>query len=191
MRSNDFIKMGLKNLARRKLRTSLTVIGVVIGTFSIVVMLSLGIAMTESFNNEIMQMGSLTTINVNKYYYAENNDTDRWQPGKEKELDDNLVSKLKAIPHVKAVTPIEYMNVKFISGKYESWSTLCGVNPEAFTYFEFPELEEGRYLTAEDTDELLYSFDEVSGIINFLNFFFSLFIKIKEISNFVFFKSLS
>lgn len=158
MRSNDFIRMGLKNLTRRKLRTSLTVIGVVIGTFSIVVMLSLGIAMTESFNQEIMQMGSLTTINVNKYYYAENNDTDRWQPGKEKELDDNLVSKLKAIPHVKAVTPIEYMNVKFISGKYESWSTLCGVNPEAFTYFEFPELEEGRYLTAEDTDELLYSY---------------------------------
>ena len=38
MRKTDFIKMGLKNLARRKLRTSLTVMGVVIGTFSIVVM---------------------------------------------------------------------------------------------------------------------------------------------------------
>ena len=43
MRSSDFIKMGLKNLTRRKLRTSLTILGVVIGTFSIVIMLSLNI----------------------------------------------------------------------------------------------------------------------------------------------------
>ena len=157
MRSKDFIKMGLKNLTRRKLRTSLTILGVVIGTFSIVVMMSLGIAMTEGFEEQIMQMGSLTTINVNKYYHADTGNSDEWTPGKEKELDDNLVSKLKEIPHVEAVTPIQYMSVKLISGKYESWSTLCGIDPEAFNYFDFPEIEEGRYLTTEDTDELLYS----------------------------------
>ena len=57
MRKSDFIKMGLKNLSRRKLRTSLTVMGVVIGTFSIVVMVSLGIAMTEGYKEQISQMG--------------------------------------------------------------------------------------------------------------------------------------
>ena len=76
MRSKDFIKMGLKNLTRRKLRTSLTVLGVVIGTFSIVVMMSLGIAMSEGFEEQIMQMGSLTTITVNKYYRAETENSD-------------------------------------------------------------------------------------------------------------------
>ena len=157
MRSKDFIKMGLKNLTRRKLRTSLTILGVVIGTFSIVVMMSLGIAMTKGFEEQIMQMGSLTTINVNKYYQVDTGNSEEWVPGKEKELDDNLVAKLKAIPHVEAVTPVQYMSVKLISGKYESWSTLCGIDPEAFNYFDFPEIEEGRYLTAEDTDELLYS----------------------------------
>ncbi len=157
MRSKDFIKMGLKNLTRRKLRTSLTVLGVVIGTFSIVVMMSLGIAMSSGFEEQIMQMGSLTTINVNKYYSADTGNSDEWTPYKEKELDDNLITKLKAIPHVKAVTPIQYMSVELISGKYESWSTLCGIDPSAFDYFDFPELEEGRYLTSDDTDELLYS----------------------------------
>lgn len=157
MRSSDFIKMGLKNLTRRKLRTLLTILGVVIGTFSIVVMMSLGIAMSEGFEEQIMQMGSLTTITVNKYYHPETENSDEWTPGKEKELDDNLVTKLKAIPHVEAVTPIEYMSVKLISGKYESWSTLCGIDTAAFNYFDFPELEEGRYLTIDDTDELLYS----------------------------------
>ena len=140
MRSKDFIKMGLKNLTRRKLRTSLTILGVVIGTFSIVVMMSLGIAMTEGFEEQIMQMGSLTTITVNKYYQAETGNSEAWTPAQEKELDDNLVTKLKAIPHVEAVTPIQYMSVKLISGKYESWSTICGIEPEAFSYFDFPSL---------------------------------------------------
>ena len=89
--------MGLKNLSRRKLRTSLTILGVVIGTFSIVVMMSLGIAMSEGFEEQIMQMGSLTTITVNKYYHAETGDSEEWTPGQEKELDDNLVSKLNSV----------------------------------------------------------------------------------------------
>ena len=93
MRKTDFIKMGLKNLARRKLRTSLTVMGVVIGTFSIVVMVSLGIAMTEGYKEQIAQMGSLTTITVNKYYY--NADTGISDT---KELDDNLIMDISKIP---------------------------------------------------------------------------------------------
>ena len=49
MKIVDFTSMGFKNLWRRKLRTILTAIGVAIGTFSIVIMLSLGIAMSESY----------------------------------------------------------------------------------------------------------------------------------------------
>lgn len=158
MRGNDFIKMGLKNLTRRKLRTSLTVMGVVIGTFSIVVMLSLGIAMTESFNEQIMQMGSLTQITVNRYYYPET-DSDTWQPGKQQELDDNVVSKLKEIPHVRAVTPVQSMSAQFYSGKYQAWGSIYGISADAFKYFEFPEVEEGRYFTEDDTDALVCGSD--------------------------------
>ena len=43
MRFIDLIKMGARNLLRRKARTLLTVIGVIIGTISIVVMISIGI----------------------------------------------------------------------------------------------------------------------------------------------------
>lgn len=154
MRSSDFIKMGLKNLFRRKLRTSLTIIGVVIGVFSIVVMVSLGIAMSEGYKAQLMEMGSLTTITVNKYYYSENVG-DSYQPAKEKELDDNLVKKLEAIPHVRAVTPIMNMSGRLISGKYESYVSFRGIDPGAFKYFDFPDVEEGRYLEESDTDQVL------------------------------------
>lgn len=155
MRSSDFIKMGLKNLFRRKLRTSLTIIGVVIGVFSIVVMVSLGIAMSEGYKKQLMEMGSLTTITVNKYFYNENMQNGSYQPAKEKELDDNLIKELEAIPHVRAVTPIANMSGRLISGKYESYVSFRGISPEAFSYFDFPALEEGRYLESTDTDQVL------------------------------------
>ena len=48
MRLNDLISMALKNLFSRKLRTFLTVLGVVIGATSIIVMLSLGFGLQQT-----------------------------------------------------------------------------------------------------------------------------------------------
>ena len=64
MRFIDLIKMGARNLLRRKARTLLTVIGVIIGTISIVVMISIGIGMNRSFEESIMENGSMTIIQV-------------------------------------------------------------------------------------------------------------------------------
>jgi len=56
--------MSSGNLWRRKLRTFLTVLGVVIGTASIVVMVSLGLALNKSTLDSIEKNGGLTTITV-------------------------------------------------------------------------------------------------------------------------------
>ena len=60
----DLLRMSSSNLRRRKLRTFLTVLGVVIGTASIVVMISLGLGLQQAMYQEIEQYGGLTTINV-------------------------------------------------------------------------------------------------------------------------------
>ena len=64
MSTSDMIKMALRNLWKRKLRTFLTILGVVIGTASIVVMVSIGIGMNESFQQQVEEWGSLQVINV-------------------------------------------------------------------------------------------------------------------------------
>lgn len=51
--------MTLRNLLRRKARTLLTMMGVVVGTCAIVVMVSLGLAMTKSMEESLAQMGDL------------------------------------------------------------------------------------------------------------------------------------
>ena len=51
----DLLRMSASNLKRRKLRTFLTVLGVVIGTASIVVMVSLGLGLQKSVYDEMEQ----------------------------------------------------------------------------------------------------------------------------------------
>ena len=48
MKIFDLLLMSISNLWKRKLRTVLTVLGVVIGVTSIVVMMALGIGLRES-----------------------------------------------------------------------------------------------------------------------------------------------
>ena len=60
----DIIRMSSSKLRRRKLRTFLTVLGVMIGTTSIVVMISLGLGLQASMYEELEMMGGLNTISV-------------------------------------------------------------------------------------------------------------------------------
>ena len=60
MRIFDLISMTMRNLLRRKARTLLTMTGVVVGTCAIVVMISLGLAMTKAMEESLAQMGDLT-----------------------------------------------------------------------------------------------------------------------------------
>ena len=60
----DLTRMSSGNLKRRKLRTFLTVLGVVIGTASIVVMISLGLGLQKSMYEDIEKSGGLTEIEV-------------------------------------------------------------------------------------------------------------------------------
>ena len=61
MKVSDLIKFSLHNLWRRKLRTALTVSGVMIGTTSIVVMMSIAIGQTAYFYEMMNQNNELTT----------------------------------------------------------------------------------------------------------------------------------
>ncbi|MDD4297633.1 MAG: ABC transporter permease, partial [Ruminiclostridium sp.] len=68
MKIFDLIRMALRNLFRSKVRTTLTVLGIVIGTAAIVIMLSLGIAMNTSYKEQMSRMGSMNVITVHPSY---------------------------------------------------------------------------------------------------------------------------
>lgn len=155
MKIIDFTVMGFKNLWRRKLRTILTAVGVAIGTISIVVMLSLGIAMSEGYKNQLAEWGSLTKITVEKYGYYYDEESGMGMSNEQK-LDDELVNKISAIEHVRGVTPILNVQARLKAGKYESYCSITGIDPDTLEYFDFPEVESGELISNNNPTALLF-----------------------------------
>ena len=60
MKISDLLKLSTDNLRRRKGRTALTVIGVVVGTCAIIVMISLGIAQNQRTDAMLESWSDLT-----------------------------------------------------------------------------------------------------------------------------------
>lgn len=154
MKISDLIKMGLRNLGRRKARTALTVIGMVIGTISIVVMVSIGIGVNKSFNDAIIENGSMTIINISKNSYSDDG-SGNWTM-KEQKLDDSVVEQIKGIDHVKSVSPVYQFGINFASGKYSGWGNVIAMDISTFAEFGMPGISEGTELTAENNDVLLF-----------------------------------
>ena len=130
MRFFDLLTMSVNNLKRRKLRTVLTVLGVTIGTASIVVMVSLGIGLKEMTVEQYASYGSLTRIEVNSSYgWVGDQDESSF-------LVDETVETFKRIPHVKSVSPVLSTYVNLRQGVYTSGTRLMGVSSETLKEIE-------------------------------------------------------
>ncbi len=134
MRFFDLLRMSINNLRRRKLRTGLTVLGVVIGTASIVVMVSLGIGLKENTMEQYESYGSLTKIEINSNYGWGGSDNDE-----DSFITDKTMDQFAALPHVKAVSPClsTYVNLK--QGAYETSTRLMGLSQDALAEIELGE----------------------------------------------------
>lgn len=153
MNKADLIRLALKNFTRRKTRSFLTILGVIIGTAAIVVMISLGIGMNESYRRQLSKMGSLNIIEVNTWYFQE--DGNGGGQSMQTVLDDKAIAKIGAIEGVEAVMPIFQTSLKLVSGKYSTYANIQGVDPDILEAFDF-KVSSGRLLNGDDTVSLLF-----------------------------------
>ena len=154
----DLLRMSASNLKRRKLRTFLTVLGVVIGTASIVVMVSLGLGLQKSVYDEMEQSGGLTTMNVTggesvgdgmMYDSSGSGNSD----DKNKYIDDNCVKKFGELEHVKAAAPVYETSAILLKGKYEGYCSLYASTPEGLKMRDI-KLAEGGSLPKSGSGKL-------------------------------------
>ena len=162
MKFSDLLKMSLSSLWRRKLRTILTVLGVIIGTASIVVMMSLGIGLNKSTMEQIESSGGLTTIDVyggNSGFVSYSSDgtiTSSSSEDKEpKQLTDEVMEEIKQIPHVTISSGIMSTSILVKTGGYEADLYVQGMKAEALEAMQIP-LKEGKLPASNGTElELL------------------------------------
>lgn len=139
MNKLDLITIALKNLTKRKVRTFLTILSVIIGATSIIVMVSLGVALDEKFNAEIENIGSMTVIELQGY---------------NERIEKKEIEKIKNIQNIKAISPvIQYYDTKLIlDGKYVGTFDTIGLDASVMSDFGY-EVEEGRLLQPEDANK--------------------------------------
>jgi len=160
MKILDILGMGFRNLLRRKTRTLLTVVGVVVGATAIVIMLSLGIGMEEQLNNTISSMGDLTIIDLVARPWRPDSDGGGGGTSGENHLDDALIERIREWDGVVAVSPYEFlwrMRPGIYAGRryqYDGWATLIGVSADFVPYLGF-EIESGQMPQPGDTNFML------------------------------------
>ena len=91
MRISDILSICFRNLTRRKMRTFLTALGVVIGVCLIIIAVSIGIGLSITYDEQMASWGDLTVINVYNW-------------NSQITLDDAAVAKMQALDGVDIAT---------------------------------------------------------------------------------------
>ena len=154
MKLLDLFLLALSNLRRRKIRTLLTVLGVVIGTASIVVMVSLGLGMSENLLRSFQSAGSLTMITITNYGGMGNNAKNKV------ELTDESIKSFENIPHVTGTSPSLELYVTAKSGALQGDFSIRGVSQ---AYFQQMKLKEGDFPKKGDAELSLIYGNTVAG----------------------------
>lgn len=133
----QIIKLAIAAIRSNKMRSFLTMLGVIIGVAAVIVLVSLGQGASKSVTDRIQGMGSnLVSINIRS------NQTDT-------SLSYDEVMKWKEKPGVKGVAPLVSGNVtvKYGSTKYDT--SLEGVNEE-YQEVRNHNLQTGRFIISTD-----------------------------------------
>ena len=133
MRFSDLVHLCRQNLFRRKSRTILTVLGVVVGCCSIVTMVSLGSGIDEQNKQMLVSMGDLTIITV-----TGTNSTGGMQAAgpmgmadssgtATARLDDKAVKDFRSLQYVAAATGhITYPSARLTAGPADRYTSDAG-----------------------------------------------------------------
>ncbi|MCL2397878.1 MAG: ABC transporter permease [Defluviitaleaceae bacterium] len=148
MRIRDVFFMALRSMLKRKMRTLLTVMGVVIGSAAITIMISLGVAVNMAFDQQIEELGA-RALRVEIW-----NNT--WNLGPhDLVIDEDMVRRIQSIDGVRVATPMVNSWLNFVSGRYVAQLDVVGILPEAMEALGL-NVAEGRPLDDDEGLQIVF-----------------------------------
>lgn len=122
MRISDLLSMALKNLWRRKSRTFLTVLGVLVGSVSVVLMVSIALGTERASMQMIQSFGNIRVISVSAeggdYMGGQSSaESTSSSSSKKNGLNDETIKQLAQLKNVEAVVPVYQDMFTFTSGR--------------------------------------------------------------------------
>ena len=147
MNIGNLVKVAFSSLFRNKMRTALTMLGIIIGIASVIAMVSIGQASTQSVKSELSTMGSNMIMIMPARQQRGGVDMGM---SSSKSLDNkDLESLQKNTRYVAAVSPMVSSNKQLIYGNNNH---SCSVNGVSASYLDIRkyEIEKGVMFTEED-----------------------------------------
>lgn len=130
------VKMALRSIQGNKLRAFLTMLGIIIGVSSVIVLISIGQGSSEQVTNQINQLGTnLLTVNVM------NSDSVK--------LTTDDVEKIRDIPGVKEIAPVVSGRVNVKNGTTSAQVSLIGTT-SSYQAVRDVQANQGRFLSDID-----------------------------------------
>ena len=160
MRWIDILSQSLASMFRRKLRSALTILGVMIGTAAIIVTISLGYGAEAAQMEALQEATNLRMISVYPFYGGEEAVSGR----RVTRITDQVLANVRRIAHVAAVTPVQSIYFSGSSqildkdGRYRCYADLLAVYPRDFARMQ--ELKSGRYFSGR-TDRMEFIMSEM------------------------------
>ncbi len=148
MNIQNLFKIAFRAIAANKLRSFLTMLGIIIGVASVITMLAIGQGSKKSIQAQIAEMGS----NMIMIHPGQ----DRGPGGVRKDASEMQSLKLKDYEtlcndakYVAAISPSVNSSGQFINGNNNAPSTLYGVSPDYLTIRQL-KIEDGACFTEQD-----------------------------------------
>lgn len=165
MNKQELLRLSWENLWRMKFRTILTIIGVVIGTASIIVMVSIGTGAQKSITDELSGIGSITTLQVFPdlssmgMVAAPTGETT-----KEKILNDEAIRDIERMTGVIAITPVSNLaGAVMESGREEYPVSLMGLDYKVLEDMHY-KTAKGRKPSANDDSSVILGQEVLSSL---------------------------
>lgn len=136
----EYVKIAIMNLRSNKGRSILTMLGIIIGISSVIMIISIGNGVTEQVNGELNDMagGQL-------YIYANNDKADEMIEFTNEDFD----AIEEKVAHVKGVTPTYSMYGTAV-GKKGSFEAIVSAGTESQEFINNNEIKYGRYYSESD-----------------------------------------
>src|SRR5690349_16693600 len=130
MKLHTLFRIAYRSLSKNKLRSFLTMLGIIIGVASVVAMLSIGQGSKDSIQSQIQGMGTNVIIIIPG---AISQGGVRMEAGSSSRLTlDDVLAITQNCPSVKYISPIVRSSAQLVAGS-QNWRTaIYGVNADYF-----------------------------------------------------------
>jgi putative ABC transport system permease protein len=136
MKFTQGIKMALSSIRSNVMRSSLTMLGIIIGILSVIVLVGIGQGTTKNIQSQIEGLGTnLITVNIRSY--------------RNKPITDEEITDLKSAGYIKEIAPIITTNSTVKAGTKSSSYSIEGSVP-AYTEIRNVSIDTGRFISDND-----------------------------------------